>query len=56
MFLFLENWQVNHELGLPLSFTNMLCLEDYSHNLTKYEIKGNSKIPISQLFSELGKI
>ena len=33
-----------------LSSTNILCL------LTKYEINGTSKIPISKLFSDLGKI
>ena len=37
---------------VPLSPTNILCLKDSPHNLTKYEIKGTSKIP----FSELGKI
>ena len=42
------------KLGPTLSYK--LCLKDYRHNLTKYEIKGSSKIPISLLFSELGKI
>ena len=40
----------------PFSPTNILYLKDFPHNLTKYEIKGTSKIPISLLFSELGKI
>ena len=53
---FLENWQFNYKLGPPLSFTSILCLKDYPRNLTKYEISGTSKIPISQLFSEFGKI
>ena len=35
-------------MGPPLSST--LCL------LTKYEINGASKIPMSKLFSDLGKI
>ena len=52
---FLENWQFNLKLGPPLSSTNILCLKDYRHNLTKYEIKGTSEIPFCQLFSELGK-
>ena len=30
-----------------------LSLKDYSHNQTKHELKGTSKIPISQLFSDL---
>ena len=48
---FLENWHFNHKLSPPLSFKNILCLEDYPHNPAKYEIKGGtSKI------SELGKI
>ena len=42
-------------MGFPLSSTNILCLKDYSQNLTKYEMKGTSKIPISLLFSELEK-
>ena len=54
--VFLENWQVSYKSGLPLSSTNILCLKGYPHNLTKYEIYGTSKIQISQLFSELGKI
>ena len=37
-------------MGPPLSSTNKLCL------LTKYDINGTSKAPISKLFSELGKI
>ena len=51
-----ENGRFNHKPGLPLSSTNILCLRDYPHNLTKYKNKGTSKIPISPLFSELGKI
>ena len=54
-FLFLKNWQFNHKLGPPLSSTNTPCLKGYSRNLIKYEINGTSKIPVSQLFSELGK-
>ena len=38
------------------SCKNILCLKDYPRNLTKYEIKGSSKIQISQLCSELGNI
>ena len=30
---------------------NILYLKRYLHNPTKFEIKGVSKIPISQLFS-----
>ena len=56
IFLFLENWQFYHQLGPPLSSKSILCLKDYCHNLTKYEIKGDSKIPICQLFSELVKV
>ena len=33
----------------------MLCLRDYPQNLIKYENNRASKIPISQLISELGK-
>ena len=36
--------------------TNIPFLKDNPHNLTKYEIKWTSKILISQLLSELGKI
>ena len=39
----------------PLFLTNPPCLKDYFHNLTKYEIIKASIIPISQLFSKLGK-
>ena len=53
-FFFLENWQFNHKLGPPVSPTNILCLKNYPHNLTKYEMKGTSKTPISLLFSEFG--
>ena len=53
---FLENWQFNRKLGPPLSSTNILNLKDYPHSPTKCEINRTSKIPISQLFSELGKI
>ena len=34
----------------------MPCLKYYPRNLRKYEIKETSKIPISQLLSEFGKI
>ena len=47
-----SNWHFNHELSLTISPTKILCLKDYSQNLTKYEIKGTLKIPISLLFSE----
>ena len=50
------DWQFNNKLGSPLSSTNILCLKDYLNILRKYEIKGTSKTPISQLFSKLGKI
>ena len=39
-----------------VSSTNILCLKDYPHNLTKYEIKWTTKIPVFQLFCELGTI
>ena len=42
-FLFHENWEFNHTLSLPLSSTNILRL------LTKYQINGTSKIPISHI-------
>ena len=29
-------------MGLPFSPTNILCLKDYPHNLTKYEVKSKS--------------
>ena len=51
-----------HELRLEIVFPalklsqNYLCLKDSHHNWTKCEIKETSKIPISQLFSEFGKI
>ena len=51
-----EHFLFNHKLDLPLSPTNILCLKYYPHNLKKYEIKGASKSPISQIFSELVKI
>ena len=38
-----------------LSLLQTPCLKKYIHNLKKYEIKWTSKIPISQLFSELEK-
>ena len=43
-------------MGFPLPSANILCLKDYSQNLTKYEMKGTAKIPLSPLFSELEKI
>ena len=33
-----------------------MYLKDYPHNQTKYEINGNSKIQVYQLFGELEKI
>ena len=57
LIFFLENWQFNHKLALPLThLTHIPCLKDFPHNLRKYEMKGASKIPISQFFSELEKI
>ena len=47
---FHENCQFDQKMGPPLSSTNVLCL------LSKYEINGTLKIPISKLFSDLGKI
>ena len=42
---------------VPLfSPTNILRLKEYPHNITKYKIKGISKIRISLLFSEPEKI
>ena len=43
-------------IGLLHSHHLLLFVKDYPHNLTKHEINGTSKIPIYQLFSELGKI
>ena len=40
---------------VPFCVTNILCLKKFPYNATKHEMKGTSKIPISQLFSELGK-
>ena len=40
---------------VPFCATNILCLKKFPYNPTKHEMKGTSKIPISQLFSELGK-
>ena len=54
IFFFLENWQFNHKLApLPLHIPS---LKDCPHNLTKYESKQNSEIPVFQLFSEFGDI
>ena len=50
---FFENWQFILKLA-PLSF--IPSLKDCPHNLTKYETKRNSKVPIFKLFSELGEI
>ena len=50
----LENWQFNHKIFFPLQL--IPSLKACPHNLTKYESKQNWKIPIFQLFSELGKI
>ena len=38
------------------SSTHIPILKEYPHNLTKYESKKNTKIPIFHLISELGKI
>ena len=35
--------------------THHIYPEDNPYNLKKYESKGTSKIPISQLFSDVGK-
>ena len=44
IFLFLGNWQFTHKLGLHLFPTNILCLKDYPHNLTKHmKSKGPQK-------------
>ena len=51
-FFFLETARL-----IPLfSPTNILCLKEYPHNITKYKIKGISKIRISLLFSEPEKL
>ena len=42
-------------IGYP-SPSHIPCPKDFSHHLTKYEFKKTSKISISQLFSESGKI
>ena len=55
-FLLHEYCQLYHKLDSSLSPKNIICLKDYPPNLTKYEVKGTSKIPISKLCSELGKI
>ena len=52
---FLENWQFNKKSGSP-SPIHIPSLKDCPHSLTKYESKRNSKIPIFQLFSELGEV
>ena len=44
-----------HFLFLKTDNSNMLCLKNYHHNLTKYEVNGTWKISISQLFCEMGK-
>ena len=49
---FLENWQFNNKSAPPLTHIPKDC----PYNLTKYESKQNSEIPIFQLFSELGEI
>ena len=48
------NWQFNHQLAPPL--LHVLSLKDCPRNLTKYEGKQSSKLPIFQLISELGEI
>ena len=50
-----ENRQFNHKL-CSISPARMLGPKVSPHNLTKHEITGTSKIPISVLFSELEKI
>ena len=45
----LKNLQFYHILVFPLQH---MLVKDYPHNLTKYETKGDSKIPIFQLFGE----
>ena len=43
-YFFLGNWQFTHKLGLHLFPTNILCLKDYPHNLTKHmKSKGPQK-------------
>ena len=51
--ILLENWQFNHKLAPPLLH---IPTKDCPHNLAKYESKQNSKLPIFQLFSQLGEI
>ena len=52
--------ELRYGWGQPHSSTSFRykrkCLEDYSHNLTKYEINGTSISPVYQLLSELQKI
>ena len=50
-----ENRQFNHKLSF-LSPARILGPTVSPHNLTKPEIMGTSKISISLIFSELGKI
>ena len=39
-FFSLKDWQFNDKLGSLPAPTSILCLKDYPHNLTEYEIKG----------------
>ena len=43
-------------LAINLASTHIPSLIDYPQNLIKYKSKGNSKILISQVFSESGEI
>ena len=66
IFTLIEAWKVFLALKVPQNCYIMSissptqhiykpCPKNNPHNLRKYESKGTSKIPISQLFSELGK-
>ena len=47
---------LHNEYRLRLPYPSHIpCLKDNPQNLTKYESKGTLKIPISQMFSKLGK-
>ena len=52
---FLENWQFNQKLGLPLSSIKIVRLKYYLYNPTRNKIKETSKVTIFQIFSKLGK-
>ena len=53
MNIFFEHWHFNNN-NLPL--LHIPSLKDCPHDLRKYESKRNLKIPIFELFSELGEI